>query len=120
MTAKPGSELERLKNAARFSAQGLVATFKHEAAFRLECVLLILSIPLAFWLGENITECVVLIASVVVLMIVELLNSAIESAVDRIGDEHHTLAGRAKDQGSAAVMLTALLVAATWLTVIFN
>ncbi|MEM9602279.1 MAG: diacylglycerol kinase [Pseudomonadota bacterium] len=117
MSQYTATGLTRLVNAARFSWQGLVATFRHEAAFRQECLLLALATPCALWLGDTALERLLLVASIGLLMVVELLNSAVESVVDRVGEEHHTLSGRAKDQGSAAVLLTVLVVVATWLTV---
>ena len=77
-------------------------------------LLVIVLIPAAFWAGETAVECVRLIGSLFIVLIVELLNSAIEAVVDRVGSEHHELAGRAKDMGSAAVMLSLMLVAVTW------
>ena len=117
MSQYTATGLTRLVNAARYSWQGLVATFKHEEAFRQECLLLAVATPFALWLGDSVGERLILIASIVVLMVVELLNSAVESVVDRVSDEHHALSGRAKDQGSAAVLLTVVLVIATWLVV---
>ncbi|MCK5829066.1 MAG: diacylglycerol kinase [Methylococcales bacterium] len=102
-----------------FSFAGFKAAWKHEEAFRQEILFFLVAVPLAIWLGENRIEKVLLIASVVLVMIVELLNSAIETVVDRIGVEHHELAGRAKDIGSAAVLLTILLAIATWLLILF-
>ncbi|MEM7376500.1 MAG: diacylglycerol kinase [Pseudomonadota bacterium] len=117
MTQYTATGIKRLANAARYSWQGLLATFKHEEAFRQECLLFALALPCALWLGDTALERLLLVASIVVLMVVELLNSAIESVVDRVGEEHHALSGRAKDQGSAAVLLTVALVIATWLGV---
>lgn len=106
--------LKRLKNAAIFSYAGFKATWKHEEAFRQEVLLLLLAAPLALWLTQNNIERILLIASIVIVLIVELLNSAIETVVDRIGLEHHELSGRAKDIGAAAVMLSLALAAMTW------
>jgi len=106
--------LKRIVNALFFSIAGFKATWQHEEAFRQEVYLLIVTTPLAFWLTDNNIEQVLLIGSVVGVLLVELLNSAIETITDRIGVEHHELSGRAKDIGSAAVMLSLVLAAVTW------
>lgn len=106
--------LKRLINACFFSAAGFKATWQHEEAFRQEVVLLLVSIPLALWLAPGRIEIVLLIGSVVLVLLVELLNSAVEAVVDRVGLEHHELSGRAKDIGSAAVMLALIWAAITW------
>lgn len=111
--------LKRFINAIFFSFAGFKATWRHEEAFRQEVLAFLVAVPLAIWLGENNIEKVLLIASVVLVMVVELLNSAVEAVVDRVGVEYHELAGRAKDIGSAAVMLTILLAMATWLLILF-
>lgn len=110
--------LKRFVNAIFFSFAGFKATWVHEEAFRQEVLAFIMAVPLAFWLTDNNIERVLLIASVVLVMVVELLNSAVEAVVDRIGVEYHELAGRAKDIGSAAVMLTIMLALATWLLIL--
>ena len=106
--------LKRLVNACFFSMAGFKATWQHEEAFRQEVSLFIITTPLALWLGNSPIEKVLLIGSVVLVLLVELLNSAVEAVVDRVGFEHHELSGRAKDIGSAAVMLSLLWAAATW------
>jgi diacylglycerol kinase (ATP) len=112
---KPGyTGFRHVIAAAGYSARGLRAAWQHESAFRQECILGILMLPLAFLLGENLAQTALLIAVCFLVLIVELLNSAIEAAVDRVGHEHHELAGRAKDMGSAAVALSLLLVWITW------
>lgn len=117
---KPGNTgLRRIIRAAKFSAQGIAGAWRHEAAFRQEIIAGIVLLPLAFWLGRDAMEILLLLTSLLIVPIVELLNSAIEATVDRIGDEHHDLAGRAKDMGSAAVGFALLLVAAVWGTVIY-
>ncbi len=120
MANQPATGLARLLNAARFSLQGLRATYQNEEAFRQECLLLAVAIPLALWLGDTAFERVALIAAVLLVMVVEVLNSAIESVVDRISDEHHSLSGRAKDQASAAVLLSVLIAVAIWLAVLLG
>ena len=106
--------IKRIMNAAGYSMQGLTSAFKHEAAFRQECALALVLLPAGVWLGSNAIEYALLAGSVVLVLIVELLNSAIEAVVDRIGSEHHTLSGRAKDIGSAAVFITLLLAGLVW------
>ena len=106
--------IKRFVNAFFFSVAGFKATWQHEEAFRQEVFLLLVAAPLAVWLTANNVERVLLIGSVVGVLLVELLNSAVEAAIDRIGFEHHELSGRAKDIGSAAVMLSLALAALTW------
>lgn len=106
--------LRRVLNAAGYSWAGLAAAFKHEDAFRQELFLALLLVPLAVYLGETGIERALMIAAVLGVLIVELLNSAVEAAVDRISLDHHLLIKRAKDMGSAAVMLALINVIATW------
>jgi diacylglycerol kinase (ATP) len=108
----------RLIDATRWSLAGLAAAFRHEAAFRQEVLCTVLLVPLGLWLGDDGVEKAMLVASVMLVLVVELLNSAIEAAVDRISPEQHELAGRAKDIGSAAVMVSLVLCAAVWLLVL--
>jgi diacylglycerol kinase (ATP) len=110
--------LERLINATRYSVDGFVAAWRHEDAFRQEALLAALLIPLALWLPVSPVEKIVLVAVVVLVLIVELLNSAIEVAIDRDSYEINPLGKRAKDLGSAAVMLSLLLAGGTWVGVI--
>lgn len=113
--AKPGnSGFGRILRATRFSAQGVSAAWKNEAAFRQESVLAVLLLPVAVWLGQTALERAVLIICLFLVLIVELINSAIEAAIDRHGDEQHELSGRAKDMGSAAVFISLSLVAVVW------
>ncbi|MES9827403.1 MAG: diacylglycerol kinase [Candidatus Thiodiazotropha sp.] len=116
MSEKPqqNTGIGRLANALGWSMKGLRATFEHEEAFRQEAYLLMLLAPLGFWLGNDGVERALLVAPLLIVLIVELINSAIESVVDRIGDEKHQLSGRAKDQGSAAVLISLLLVVLCW------
>ena len=100
--------------ACGYSLQGLRAAFRHEEAFRIEVLVAALMLPVAFWLGRTPVEYALLIGALVLVLIVELINSAIEAVVDRIGIEHHVLSGRAKDIGSAAVLLSLLYVALVW------
>jgi diacylglycerol kinase (ATP) len=110
----------RLIKAAQFSRQGIVACYQHEEAFRQEVWLTIVLIPLGLYLGGNGVEKALLVGSVLLLPIVEILNSAIEAVVDRIGQEKHELSGRAKDMGSAAVALAVLLLIVVWSLVLFG
>ncbi len=113
--AKPGNTgIGRILRATKFSAQGISAAWKHEAAFRQELLLVVMLLPAAVWLGQTALERAVLIGSLFIVMIVELINSAIEAAIDRHGDEQHELSGRAKDMGSAAVFGSLLLVVVVW------
>lgn len=94
--------------------QGFHAAWRHESAFRQETLLTAALIPAAVWLGENATQIALLVGTLLLVVIVELLNSAIEAVVDRVGDEHHPLSGRAKDMGSAAVFLALALTLVVW------
>jgi diacylglycerol kinase (ATP) len=111
--------LARIVKAGVYSWQGLRAAWRHEAAFREELCLSIVLIPLGLYLGGNGVEKALLVGSVMLLPLVEILNSAIEAVVDRIGFEHHELAGRAKDMGSAAVALSIALLVVVWILVLF-
>ncbi len=104
----------RLIKAFGYSMQGFAACFRHEAAFRQEMAASLLLVPLGLWLGQSGVERALLVASWLLVPVVELLNSAIEAVVDRIGPEHHELAGRAKDIGSAAVFLMMVIAALCW------
>ncbi|WP_439537558.1 diacylglycerol kinase [Methyloversatilis sp.] len=106
--------LRRLLNATRYSAEGLGAAFRHEDAFRQEVIAAVVLIPLAIWLGNTGIERSLMAFAVLLVLIVELLNSAIEATVDRISLENHRLAKRAKDIGSAAVMLALLNLGLVW------
>ena len=112
------SGLKRVLAATGYSLKGLRAAYKYEAAFRQEVWLSFFLIPLGFFLGDGSIEKLLLVGSVMLVLIVELLNSAIEAVVDRVGPEHHKLSGRAKDQGSAAVLLSLTLVAIVWVMVL--
>lgn len=105
-------------NATRYSFAGIAAAARHEAAFRELVALCVVAIPAALWLGQTGVERALLIAVVVLALIVELLNAAIEAVVDRISLEHHRLAKRAKDIGSAAVMISLANAAVVWLLIL--
>ena len=105
--------LSRLLHATGYSLQGLRAGW-HETAFRQETLAALVLLPLALWLGQGWVEVALLAGSVLLVLIVELLNSGIESAIDRVGPEWHALSKRAKDLGSAAVLLALLLAGGIW------
>ncbi|MCA4023166.1 diacylglycerol kinase [Vibrio vulnificus] len=116
---KPGNTgIKRIIKATGYSIQGLKAAFKHEAAVRQEFALLVVAIVLATWLDVSMLERITLLAVVVLVLIVELMNSAVEAVVDRIGVEHHELSGRAKDIGSAAVLVALIFAGFTWLYIV--
>ncbi|EKM5758534.1 diacylglycerol kinase [Cronobacter turicensis] len=112
--------LTRIINAAGYSWKGLRAAWKNEAAFRQEGAAVIAAILIACWLDVDPITRVLLIGSVTLVMIVEILNSAIEAVVDRIGPEFHELSGRAKDMGSAAVLLSIILALVVWVTLLWQ
>jgi len=111
--------LNRVWHALGYSVAGLQAGW-HETAFRQEAIASMVLIPAAFWLSRSWAEAALLAGSVVLVMIVELLNTGIETAIDRIGPEWHDLSKRAKDMGSAAVLLSLLLCAGTWAMALFH
>lgn len=112
--------LARLISATRFSIAGLKATFQSEQAFRQEVIVFFLLVPLAIIIADNSIEFALLSASILLLLIVELLNTGIEHVVDRIGADYHELSGKAKDAGSAAVLLTVLFVLIIWGSIIIG
>ena len=113
--------LRRIWNATLYSRDGLLAAWRHEAAFRQELLLVAPLLPLGLYLGNNGIERAMLVGSLLLILIVELLNSAVETVVDRVSAEHHDLSKRAKDLGSAAVMLSLVNVAVVWgLTLFFR
>ena len=111
---KQSAGLRRLVNATRFSLAGLRAAWNNEAAFRQECVATLVLTPAGWWLGQSAAERALLIGSCLLVLIIELVNSAVETTIDRIGRDHHELSGRAKDLGSAAVLVSLLLVLLIW------
>jgi diacylglycerol kinase (ATP) len=110
--------LQRVINATRYSLEGLAAAARHEDAFRQELLLAAVLVPLGLWLGNDGAERALLAGSVLMVLVVELLNSAIEATVDRVSLEDHRLAKRAKDLGSAAVMMSLVTVGAVWVLVL--
>lgn len=111
---KKNTGLKRIFLAGGYSLAGLSAAYRQEVAFRQELLLAAVLIPLACWLRVAPLERMLMIATLLLVLVVELLNSAIEAVVDRIGYEHHELSGRAKDMGSAAVLISLLLTVYVW------
>ncbi|MFZ1986378.1 MAG: diacylglycerol kinase [Desulfatitalea sp.] len=111
---KSRNHLRHLIDATGYSLKGLAEAWRHEKAFQQEVALVALLLPVAFWLGRTAVERGMLILSLLLIPAVELLNSAIEAAVDRIGTERHPLSGQAKNMGSAAVMIALIAAALTW------
>jgi len=111
-------DVGRVLRAGSYSAAGLRAALRREAAFRQEVILFTLLAPLGAWFGKTGIERTLLIGSLLLVMIVELLNSSVEATVDRISHKHHKLSGRAKDMGSAAVTLAIVLAILTWVLVL--
>jgi diacylglycerol kinase (ATP) len=114
---KGNKGLTRAWHAAKNSWCGVVYAFKEESAFRQELTLLIICTPIALFLNVSVLEKVALICSIIMVLVVELLNSSVEAAIDRISFEHHDLSKRAKDFGSAAVMLALLVAVLIWIAV---
>jgi len=112
--------IKRILNAGGYSWKGICSAYEHEAAFRQELWIATALIPAGIYLGETMLDKAILVCSVLFVLVVELLNSAIESVVDRISDEHHELAGRAKDMGSAAVLFALIITAIAWAAVLFE
>lgn len=110
----------RLYKASVYSWQGLLAAFRHEQAFRLEIYILLVLVPVAFYLSDAPLERALMIGSWLFVMTIELINSAIEAVVDRFGGEHHELSGRAKDIGSAAVFVALVIVVVIWAGVLVS
>ena len=114
MAGSPHTGLKRLLSAISNSMAGLHAAWKNEEAFRQEVLLAIVLFPAAFWLGENSVQIVLLLVSVLLVLIVELLNTCVEATIDRIGHEYHELSKRAKDIGSAAVGVSLATLLVVW------
>lgn len=110
--------LQRLLPALRYALQGLKTAFQQEAAFRQEVLLAIILVPIALWIGDKGVEQILLIGSVLLILIIELLNTSVEAMIDRISLDPHSLSKQAKDIASAAVFLTLLLAIITWLLII--
>ncbi len=112
--------MDRLLHAFGYSVQGLIAAIRFESAFRQEAALAVVMLPAAFWLGRDWIEVALLAGTVLLVLIVELLNSAIEAVVDRVSLDLHELAKRAKDYGSAAVLIALLCCGSIWATVAYQ
>ena len=118
---KPGNTgIRRILRATVYSLQGFRHAIANEAAFRQELALTAVLVPAAFWLGRSALERTLLIAVLFMVLVVELLNSAVEAAIDRHGDEQHELSGAAKDLGSAAVFVSLTIVLMVWLAVAYD
>lgn len=112
---KPGKKgISRIIDAFGYSMKGFVAAWRFEAAFRQEVTLAVVLFPAAFWLAQTHVELILLLASLFWVLMAELANSAVEAAIDRTGDEHHVLSARAKDIGSALVLVSLVLLALVW------
>ena len=111
--------LVRLWNATGYSRDGILAAWRHEAAFREEILLAAITIPLAFYLGKTGVERALLVGSIILILIVEILNSAVEAVVDKASPEKHDLAKRAKDMGSAAVLFSLTNAAVVWACILW-
>lgn len=119
MASQGTKGLKRIILAFGYSCQGFKAAYEYEEAFRQEIILAAITIPLAFYLAETGLECALLISSILLIMIAELLNTGIEAITDRVGTDHHELSGRAKDIGSAAVLLSLVNSTVIWVGVLF-
>ena len=118
---KPGEKgLARMISATKYSWLGIKAAWRHEAAFRQEVTIAVIGLPLAIWLARDGVEFLLLVVPLLLLLLAELVNSAIEAVVDRFGGELHELSGRAKDMGSAAVFIAIVITALSWVTILGN
>jgi len=118
---KPGlGGFARIIAATGNSIRGIRDAWRHESAFRQDVALSAVLLLISFWLAQTLVEWLILIFPLFLLLIVEILNSAIENTVDRIGDEHHILSGRAKDMASSAVMFCLILIAIVWLSMAWS
>jgi diacylglycerol kinase (ATP) len=116
---KPGEQgFTRLVSATRYSWQGIRAAWRHEAAFRQEATLAVIGFPLAVLLAEDVVQFLLLVIPLILLMLAELANSAIEAIVDRLGQEADELSGRAKDMGSAVVFMAIMIAGLSWCTIL--
>ena len=120
MNKPNGTGVARIIKAGQCSVQGLQAIYKHEAAFRQELLLTVILVPVAFYFGKTALGISLMLFGLVLLLLVEIINSAIEAVVDRISLEHHELSGRAKDLGSLAVLFAIILCVILWAGVLFS
>ena len=111
---------KRIYNAFFYSMAGLISAWKYEAAFRQEVILAIILFPAAFWLGESVLQISLLVLTIFIVLITELLNSCIETVIDRISDEQHELSKRAKDIASAAVFISLAALVVVWVLIIYE
>ena len=118
MIPKNQTGFRRLVNATGYSLSGLKSAWSNEASFRQETIIVIFLIPLGIWLGQNAVERSLLISTCLIVIVTELINSAIEAVVDRNGSEYHELSKRAKDLGSAAVLMSIILLIIVWVLII--
>ncbi|MEX1214030.1 diacylglycerol kinase [Saccharospirillum sp.] len=116
----PARGLQRWVKATRYSWQGLRSAVIHEEAFRQETIALLVGVPAALWIGTTVWQSALLIASLLLIMVVEMINSALEALVDRVSTDFHELSGRTKDMGSAAVLLTIFIAILVWGTAIWQ
>lgn len=120
MEKHPASEIERIQRATRYSLAGLRIAWREQQSFRAECIVALFAFPVARWLATDPWELAALCGVLLLVLIVELLNSAVEGAIDRIGPEHHPISGKAKDLGSAAVFVSLVLALIVWAAAIVN
>ncbi|HET8902921.1 MAG TPA: diacylglycerol kinase [Saccharospirillum sp.] len=116
----PARGLQRWVNATRYSWQGLGSAVKYEEAFRQETIALFIGVPAALWIGSTVWQSALLIAALLLIMVVEMINSALEALVDRVSMDFHELSGRTKDMGSAAVLLTIFIAILVWSAAIWQ
>lgn len=119
MANSPNKGLKRILQAAVYSWQGMAAAYRYEEAFRQETWLAVMLIPVGLWLGESGVEKALLVGTTLLVLLVEILNSALEAVVDRFGGDLHDLSGRAKDMGSAAVFIAIVILVVVWMLVLF-
>jgi diacylglycerol kinase (ATP) len=119
-TNRKDKGIRRIINAFRYSFAGYNAAWKNEEAFRQECIIAIFVIPIGLWLGRTMTQRALLIGVYLVIPLIELLNASIEAIVDRMGPERHLLSGRAKDLGSAAVLLSICMAIIVWILIAYE
>ena len=120
MVNKNDSLFDHIENAFRYTFAGLKAAWENELAFRGEIVVAIVMVPLGIWLGRSAVERSLLVASILLILVTELVNSALEAVVDRIGSERHELSKRAKDMGSAAAFISMVTAALVWIIIIVD
>jgi diacylglycerol kinase (ATP) len=120
MKDKDNIGIRRIINAFRYSFAGYKAAWMNEAAFRQECIVAIFVIPAGLWLGTTGTQRALLIGAYIIIPLIELLNASIEAIVDRMGPEQHLLSGRAKDLGSAAVLLSIFMAVIVWVLIAYE